>query len=251
MRLLSPLCFGFLGLIRSRRRLCRPQRRKVRPTSLSCVFHAWLNAPARFWGRIVKVVPPSATSSPTTSTKRPRASSSAHAAPPPPTGKIHNIGEDLKTPIETVNSKDDPTAYVYQLHMIDEANSNHSNGNAERPARPPGSVVDVQSSSMRCVQRRACYLDSADRLRADSRDRLAFSKSILRRFIRDCVDRDAAIASPWTVKRTLAERYGVEIDMPEATRKGVEEIKRGEIDKRRKVATPPSKSRVQLCFRRP
>ncbi len=37
-----------------------------------------------------------------------------------------------------------------------------------------------------------------------SRDRLAFSKSILRRFIRDCVDRDAAVASPWTVKPPVA-----------------------------------------------
>lgn len=68
-----------------------------------------------------------------------------------------------------------------------------------------------------------------------SRDRLAFSKSILRRFIRDCVDRDAAVASPWTVKLPVAARYGVDSVMPEATRQGVEDIKRGEIQKRKKV----------------
>ncbi|OBZ79211.1 hypothetical protein A0H81_00710 [Grifola frondosa] len=68
-----------------------------------------------------------------------------------------------------------------------------------------------------------------------SRDRLAFSKSILRRFIRDCVDRDPAVASPWTVKPAIAERYGVNTIMPEETRKGVESIKKGEIDKRKKV----------------
>lgn len=68
-----------------------------------------------------------------------------------------------------------------------------------------------------------------------SRDRLAFSKSILRRFIRDCVDRDAAVASPWTVKPAIAERYGVNTIMPEETRRGVETIKKGEIDKRKKV----------------
>jgi bromodomain adjacent to zinc finger domain protein 1A len=78
-----------------------------------------------------------------------------------------------------------------------------------------------------------------------SRDRLSFSKSILRRFIRDCVDRDAAVASPWTVKPIIAKRYGVDSVMPEETRKGVESIKKGEIDKRKKVwedkEGPPSK----------
>jgi hypothetical protein len=72
-------------------------------------------------------------------------------------------------------------------------------------------------------------------IRSSSRDRLAFSKSILRRFIRDCVDRDAAVASPWTVKLPVAARYGVDSVMPEATRQGVEDIKKGEIQKRKKV----------------
>src|ERR1700722_11985995 len=80
-----------------------------------------------------------------------------------------------------------------------------------------------------------------------SRDRLAFSKSILRRFIRDCVDRDAAVASPWTVKPVIAKRYGVDSVMPEETRKGVENIKKGEIDKRKKAwedkEGPPAKKK--------
>jgi len=67
--------------------------------------------------------------------------------------------------------------------------------------------------------------------------------------VRDCVDRDSAIASPWTVKKAIAERYGVEVNMPEATRKGVDEIKRGEIEKRRKVATPPSTSQLSSTCR--
>jgi bromodomain adjacent to zinc finger domain protein 1A len=78
-----------------------------------------------------------------------------------------------------------------------------------------------------------------------SRDRLAFSKSILRRFIRDCVDRAPAVASPWTVKPAIAKRYGVESVMPEETRKGVENIKKGESFKRKKIwedkEGPPSK----------
>lgn len=83
-----------------------------------------------------------------------------------------------------------------------------------------------------------------------SRDRLSFSKSILRRFIRDCVDRDAAVASPWTVKPPIAARYGVESVMPEETRQGVANIKKGEIDKRKKAWEdkdgPPSKKQKKM-----
>lgn len=63
---------------------------------------------------------------------------------------------------------------------------------------------------------------------------MTFSKSILRRFIRDCVDRDAAVASPWTVKPTIAKRFGVKTDMPENTKKSVEYTKQNEMDKRKK-----------------
>lgn len=83
-----------------------------------------------------------------------------------------------------------------------------------------------------------------------SRDRLSFSKSILRRFIRDCVDRDAAVASPWTVKPPIAKRYGVDSIMPEETRQGVEIIKKGEIDKRKKIwedkEGPPNKKQKKM-----
>ena len=68
-----------------------------------------------------------------------------------------------------------------------------------------------------------------------SRDRLTFSKSILRRFIRDCVDRDAAVASPWVVKKFIGDKYGVSSVMPDETRKGVENLKKGEMEKRKKA----------------
>lgn len=68
-----------------------------------------------------------------------------------------------------------------------------------------------------------------------SRDRLTFSKSILRRFIRDCVNRDAAVASPWVVKKFIADKYGVGSVMPDETRKGVENLRKGEMEKRKKA----------------
>lgn len=68
--------------------------------------------------------------------------------------------------------------------------------------------------------------------------------------MRDCVDRDPAVASPWTVKPAIAKRYGVDSEMPEATRKGVEDIKKGEIDKRKKAwedkEGPPTKKQKKM-----
>ena len=73
----------------------------------------------------------------------------------------------------------------------------------------------------------------------------------MRRFIRDCVDRDAAVASPWTVKSSIAIRYGVDTVMPEETRRSVEDLKKGESDKRKKLweekEGPPTKKQKKLA----
>lgn len=49
------------------------------------------------------------------------------------------------------------------------------------------------------------------------------------------MDRDPAVASPWTVKPHIAEKYGLETVMPDDVRKGVEIVRKGEIEKRKKV----------------
>jgi bromodomain adjacent to zinc finger domain protein 1A len=97
-----------------------------------------------------------------------------------------------------------------------------------------GSVMDVQCAAMRFALNRSknaflcfCWY---------SRDRLAFSKSILRRFLRDSVDREAAVASPWTVKPAVAVKYGIESEMPDDKKKDVESVRKGEMQKRKKVS---------------
>ncbi|KAH9064169.1 chromatin remodeling complex protein [Lactarius vividus] len=132
----------------------------------------------------------------------------------------HQIHGDLKISAKEVNAADDPVKYLYKVQILEEekpeGRDKHTASTKEARAKYNGSITEVRCSVM-------------------SRDRLAFSKSILRRFIRDCVDRDAAVASPWTVKPPVAARYGVDSIMPEATRQGVEDIKKGEIQKRKKV----------------
>ncbi|KAH9937610.1 ATP-utilizing chromatin assembly and remodelling N-terminal-domain-containing protein [Fomitopsis serialis] len=122
---------------------------------------------------------------------------------------LHKIAEDIKIPVKEGNAKDDPAKYVYKVQILD-------------PEQQPGSKSHDKHKGK-------------DAAKFSGRDRLTFSKSILRRFIRDCVDRAPAVASPWTVKTPIALRYGVNTVMPEETRRGVDAIKKGETDKRKKV----------------
>ncbi|KAI0321703.1 chromatin remodeling complex protein [Amylostereum chailletii] len=176
----------------------------------------------KFLARVVEVYPPKVPSpAPVGGSETPIASTSSLPSPsksaPSP---IHGIGGDLKVPAKEVNAMDDPTGYLYKVQILEEEKPEGRDKLAastrEARAKWNGSLMEVQCPVM-------------------SRDRLAFSKSILRRFIRDCVDRDPAVASPWTVKPRIAQRYGVSNVMPEATRQGVEDHKKGEIQKRKKV----------------
>ncbi|TFK40993.1 ATP-utilizing chromatin assembly and remodelling N-terminal-domain-containing protein [Crucibulum laeve] len=150
----------------------------------------------------------------------------------------HSIGGDLKIPAKDATIRDEPDLYFYWVQIMelekdksDKGKGSSKNSKLDKDGELTGSLMEVK-----------CYMMS--------RDRLSFSKSILRRFIRDCVDREAAVASPWIVKPTIAKRYGVDSIMPEETRKGVENIKKGEIDKRKKAwedkEGPPTKKQKKM-----
>lgn len=70
---------------------------------------------------------------------------------------------------------------------------------------------------------------------AFSRDRLAFSKSILKRYIRECVQRDALIASPWIVKPGIALQFKIPQSQSAASLENNKKIREGKLAKRRKV----------------
>lgn len=85
-----------------------------------------------------------------------------------------------------------------------------------------------------------------------SRDRLAFSKSILKRYIRECVQRDAIIASPWIVKPSIAATFGIPTSQSEEMEERNKVIRDGKLAKRRKVRyfeqSSPQNRRVNLDF---
>ncbi|KAJ7102222.1 chromatin remodeling complex protein [Mycena belliarum] len=192
----------------------------------------------KYYARIDKVFPPKYSND--TSARdafKPNIASSS-ASPVEDEDPPHSLGGDLKEPVKDANARDDPNLYYYWVHIIElekEKSHDKQKSTAAKNAEKDGKMID----SLREVQ---CDMMS--------RDRLSFSKSILRRFIRDCVDREAAVASPWTVKPAIAKRYGVDSDMPEETRKGVETFKKGEIDKRKKVwedkEAPPTKRQKKM-----
>ncbi|RPD82643.1 chromatin remodeling complex protein [Lentinus tigrinus ALCF2SS1-7] len=191
----------------------------------------------KYLARVVLVYPPK-TSAPAQSPAPVASTSTASSPLSDAPMAIHRLAEDLKVSVKDSIAMDDPAKYVYQVQVLEEEKQpgygkNHEKNKGKEASRGQwsGSLIDVQSPLM-------------------SRDRLAFSKSILRRFIRDCVDRDAAVASPWTVKPAIAARYGVSNVMPEDIRIGVETLKKGEIDKRKKIwedkEGPAAKKRRQM-----
>ncbi|KAJ7293282.1 chromatin remodeling complex protein [Mycena rebaudengoi] len=192
----------------------------------------------KYYARVDKVFPPKYSDD--TSARdahKPNAASSS-VSPIEDEDPPHCLSGDLKESVKEVNERDDPRKYYYWVHILElekEKSHDKQKATAAKNAEKDGKMID----SLREVQ---CDMMS--------RDRLSFSKSILRRFIRDCVDREAAVASPWTVKPAIAKRYGVDSDMPEETRKGVENLKKGEIDKRKKVwdekEGPPTKRQKKM-----
>ncbi|KDQ09270.1 hypothetical protein BOTBODRAFT_58767 [Botryobasidium botryosum FD-172 SS1] len=175
----------------------------------------------KYYARIMQVFPPKTLSSPVRPSKHghPLQQSHTPSSPPPAQDEVralyHSIGGTLAIPVEEVIARDDPNGYFYRVRVVEEGTLEDGEGKS-RDLKWGSSELEVKAYQM-------------------SRDRLSFSKSILRRFIRDCVDRSAALASPWTVKRSIAEQYGIETEMPEDVRLGVEGVKQGEKEKRKKV----------------
>lgn len=144
---------------------------------------------------------------------------------PPPTQAaapdvpIHSIGADLKLSLEEANRLDDPHAYYYSVQMIGAGDNDAADG--------PG-AADVDTNKYAGSEMEVTCT-------ALSRDRLGFNKALLKRFMKDALERDNAAASPWVVKKDLAEKYGIETEMPPDVREGVEGVKKADHEKRKRI----------------
>ena len=116
----------------------------------------------------------------------------------------HAIGTSLSLSTEEATQRDPPGDYVYTVQLIDES------------GQYTGEVIETGASTL-------------------SRDRVIFSKSILRRFLRDCVVRDAQLGSPWLVREKLARRYGILTEPSDEVAVKIESLKEEQLNKRRKI----------------
>ncbi|ODN82220.1 hypothetical protein L202_02506 [Cryptococcus amylolentus CBS 6039] len=121
----------------------------------------------------------------------------------------HAHATNLSTEQDELIQQDDPARYLYTVKLV---------GMDEFEGRP-GTAEEI------------VLRVGADRL---SRDRVNYSRAILKRFIRDCVERDPAVYSPWTLKPTMAQRYSISTEMPESTRLAIHAYREQQMGKRKR-----------------
>ena len=75
----------------------------------------------------------------------------------------------------------------------------------------------------------------------NSRDRSTFSKTMLKRYIKDCVHREAVAGAPWLVKAKLAREYGLPTEQSVEV-KARNNARNAPAVKRKEVGVPISRS---------
>lgn len=139
----------------------------------------------------------------------------------PPGNPYHPYATDLGLTTEEVAQHDDPMGYFYNVRLIEEggeagSDAPSTDGNDEGKGEMwQSSVMEVQ----------------ADKI---SRDRINFSRAMLKRFIRDCVSRDAAIYSPWLVKKSVAVQYGLPTEMTDEICAAIELNRTRQMERRKR-----------------
>ncbi|KAG0074351.1 hypothetical protein BGZ90_010839 [Linnemannia elongata] len=83
--------------------------------------------------------------------------------------------------------------------------------NGASPPEEPGQYL------VRVVDKRGRGIEDMERV-VDcsllSRERLAFNKNIIRKYVRECSAKENYIGAPWMVKTSLAKKYGIETKLP-------------------------------------
>ncbi|BGP26830.1 DDT domain-containing protein [Rhodotorula toruloides] len=134
----------------------------------------------------------------------PAPSSSSTDTPSLYASAAHKTGVDMNIDPKTARAEDDPDEYLYTLQLMDEE------GKFE------GSTMEVKHRSL-------------------SRDRLAFSKSILKRYLRECLTRDASIGAPWIVKPSIARAFSIPLEQSGTIEERNRKAREAKLAKRRKA----------------
>lgn len=155
----------------------------------------------KYYARVKHVEPPPPSQDATTSVLK---DEDGEAVLP---SHIHRVGTNLSLELEEANQLDNPAHYTYHVELLDNDD------------QPTGSVSTT----------------TADKI---SRDRLAFSKTILRKYMRDCVTRAANIGAEWIVKDWLARKYDIPLEPTDEIAQKNEALKDAKLSKRKKYLYP-------------
>ncbi|BGP42601.1 hypothetical protein JCM10449v2_006613 [Rhodotorula kratochvilovae] len=166
----------------------------------------------KYFARISKVFPP-----PSIRATASSAASTSAAPEPDYESFAHKIGVDLNVEAKKARATDDPDDYLYTLQLMDEEH------------KFEGSSMEVRAKAL-------------------SRDRLAFSKSILKRYLRECLMRDASIGAPWIVKPSIARAFNIPLQQSDTVEERNRQAREAKLAKRRKPtaegeSTPAPKKR--------
>lgn len=134
--------------------------------------------------------------------------SSTFAAP-------HIHASDLNMEDEELIRLDNPLEYSYTVKLVEKGSE----------ADLPGEYAGVNEQSAEGYQ----LTVSPEKI-----IRLHFSKMMLKRFLRDCTTREAAVYSPWMLKPAVAERYGLPTDMSDEVRERITTYREQKMDQRKR-----------------
>jgi bromodomain adjacent to zinc finger domain protein 1A len=142
----------------------------------------------------------------------------------------HAFASDLNMAEDELNKVDDPMEYTYNVRLVERGTAQDvpldyagSNPQSEELQK----IVEIHARDITCVISPG-YGDSADARR------LHFSKMMLKRFLRDCVHREAAVYSPWLLKASVAERYGLPTEMSDAVKDRIQTYRERQMDRRKR-----------------
>ncbi|CAD6892302.1 unnamed protein product [Tilletia controversa] len=190
----------------------------------------------------------------------------------------HKIGGDLVIPAEKALKLDPPEDYLYRLQLRpgpqpatknNGASTSTGTGTATGTGTNTGAATgganddddneaapqlhpddnNGEGSSSRPAKVSYAGFDYEARASALSRDRLKFSKTILKKLLREALRRDPHVGAPWKVREHWARVYGINVVPSEAVAKKHEEIREAKLQKRKKVVEepvvePPKKKKV-------
>ncbi|KAG0379361.1 hypothetical protein BGX24_000705 [Mortierella sp. AD032] len=81
---------------------------------------------------------------------------------------------------------------------------------ASEPEEPGQYLVRVVDKRGRGIEDMERVVDCSQL----SRERLAFNKNIIRKYVRECSSKESYIGAPWIVKPSLVKKYGIETKLP-------------------------------------